>query len=317
MNNKSVAFGVHIPVMGFAKPRTFEKDLVISFAQEAESLGYDSLSINDHVVFRKSWLDPLSTLAAVAATTSAIKLGTSILNIVVRNPIICAQAIATIDNLSSGRLFAGVGPGSYRGDFDICGIPFEERWGRFTEAVQILRLVLSQPSRVNYRGKYYQYGDPSFQLVEPSQKPHPPILIGSWGSDLGLRRCAKYGDGWMASAYHITPEKFKAKWHEVSSHRTSLGKDIESFDNSLVSMFGYISDDKERVDRVLKDVLAPALARSADELKESLLFGPLNECFQKVRSYVEAGAMRIHFWPLDDYFEQIRLFRKGIADSSF
>lgn len=74
--------------MGFARPHIFERDLVISYAQEAERLGYDSISVNDHVVFRKSWLDPMSTLAAVAVTTGSIKLGTSILNIVVRNPVI-------------------------------------------------------------------------------------------------------------------------------------------------------------------------------------------------------------------------------------
>lgn len=72
--------------MGFAIPQIFERDLVVSYAQQAESLGFDFISVNDHVVFRKSWLDPISALAAVAVTTRSIKLGTSILNRVVRNP---------------------------------------------------------------------------------------------------------------------------------------------------------------------------------------------------------------------------------------
>jgi alkanesulfonate monooxygenase SsuD/methylene tetrahydromethanopterin reductase-like flavin-dependent oxidoreductase (luciferase family) len=114
----------------------------LSFAQKAEFLGYDSLSVNDHIVFRTSWLDAISTLSAVAAITNKIKLGTSILNIVIRNPVVCAKALSAIDILSSGRLFAaGVGPGSHKGDYDVCGIPFEERWKRFTEALQILRMV--------------------------------------------------------------------------------------------------------------------------------------------------------------------------------
>ncbi len=88
-----------------------------------------------------SWLDAITTLSAVAAITSKIKVGTSILNIVVRNPVVCAKALTGIDILSSGRLFAGVGPGSYKGDYDVCGIAFEDRWKRFDESLQILKLL--------------------------------------------------------------------------------------------------------------------------------------------------------------------------------
>ena len=94
---------------------------------KAEQLGYDSLSVNDHIVFNTSWLDSICTLSAVAGVTTKIKLGTSILNIVIRNPVICSRALSSIDILSSGRLFAaGVGPGSHKGDYAPCGIPFEE-----------------------------------------------------------------------------------------------------------------------------------------------------------------------------------------------
>src|ERR671911_556779 len=182
MTTKQIAFGVHMPVMGFS---TKEKDFlsrkqILSFAQKAEFLGYDSLSVNDHIVFRTSWLDAISTLSAVAAITNKIKLGTSILNIVIRNPVVCAKALSAIDILSSGRLFAaGVGPGSYKGDYDVCGIPFEERWKRFTEALQILRMVWnddeekneeeeeeeesgdkyssSSSSLVDYNGRFYRF----------------------------------------------------------------------------------------------------------------------------------------------------------------
>jgi alkanesulfonate monooxygenase SsuD/methylene tetrahydromethanopterin reductase-like flavin-dependent oxidoreductase (luciferase family) len=303
-----------MPVMAFAKPHVFSENLIISYAQEAESLGYDSLSVNDHLVFRRSWLDPISVLGAVAAATTAIKLGTSILNIVVRNPMICAQAIATIDNLSSGRLFVGVGPGSYRQDFEACNMPFEERWARFAEALEVLPKLLSERTPINYIGKYYRFKDLP-PILEPSQKPHPPILVGSWGSELGLRRAAKYGDGWMASAYNITPTKFKEKWQEVLSYRRALGKDTQSFENFVVSMFGFISDDNEKVNRVLKEFLAPALARSEEELKNSLLFGPIDDCLQKIKSYAEAGAQQIQFWPVEDHFQQMRLFRKITAEA--
>jgi alkanesulfonate monooxygenase SsuD/methylene tetrahydromethanopterin reductase-like flavin-dependent oxidoreductase (luciferase family) len=300
---------------------SFSREQILSFAQKAESLGYDSLSVNDHVVFRTSWLDAISTLSAVAAITNEIKLGTSILNIVVRNPVICAKALSTIDILSSGRLFAvGVGPGSHKGDYDICGIPFEERWKRFTEALQVLQIVWKNNNKeqknstlTNYSGKYYRFEKVSVQ-PKPFQKPHPPIYIGSWGSsEAGLKRVAKYGDGWMASAYNITPDKFKVKWKILLSYRQALGKDIQSFENSVMSMFGYIDNDRNRAHRMAKDVLSPALGRPTEELESLLLFGTPDHCLEKIRALSEAGVKRIHFWPVSDYLEQIEIFRNEIV----
>ena len=262
---KRLLFGVHLPVMGFnssinsdtnkeneikEKQQHYAREQMLSIAREAESLGYDSLSVNDHIVFRTIWLDSLSTLSAVAAVTNKIKLGTSILNIVVRSPVICVKALAAIDILSSGRLFAaGVGPGSHKGDYDVCGIPFEQRWSRF-EALEIVHMLwnngwekerdddsgkpITPTPYIDYAGKYYQLERISV-APKPFQKPHPPIFIGTWGSsEAGIRRAAKYGDGWMASAYNITPDKFKEKWNILLSYRKRLGKDGESFGNSIM-----------------------------------------------------------------------------------
>jgi alkanesulfonate monooxygenase SsuD/methylene tetrahydromethanopterin reductase-like flavin-dependent oxidoreductase (luciferase family) len=296
----------------------YTKEQVISLAQHAEALGYDSLSVNDHIVFHTSWLDAITTLSAVAVSTTRILVGTSILNIVVRNPVVCAKALAAIDILSSGRLFAGVGPGSHRGDYDACGIDFNERWPRFSEALEILVKLLN--SNNNYSSKPFDYNGEYYTLKDmlltpkPVQKPHPPIYVGSWGSDAGLKRLAKYSNGWMASAYNITPAKFKEKWNFLLAYRKSLGKDEdEPFDNSVMSMFGYIHDDKDKIRKVVKEILAPALRRPAEDLEQMLLFGSLDECLEKIRNLVNAGVKRIHFWPVLDYEDQIRIFRNGIS----
>src|ERR671931_653439 len=341
---KQIVFGVHLPVMAFnsssgsnkrdtgkEKQQSFTGEQILSIARKAESLGYASLSVNDHIIFRTGWLDALSTLSAVAAVTNRIKLGTSILNIVVRSPVICANALSAIDILSSGRLFAaGVGPGSHKADYDVCGIPFEQRWSRFNEALEILHILWtnngkkeqeddhsdnntkpsSTSSYIDYAGKYYHLEKIS-TAPKPSQKPHPPIFIGTWGSsEAGIRRAAKYGDGWMASAYNITPDKLKEKWNVVLSTRKRLGKDIESFENCIMSMFGYIDNDKDKVRRLVKNILSPALARPTEHLENLLLFGSVEECVQKINAFHEAGAERIHFWPVSDFEEQIEIFRK-------
>src|SRR2546425_4192102 len=139
-----------------------------------------------------SYIDKKTILSSAIAITSKIKIGTSILNIVVRNPVVCARALTGIDILSSGRLFAGVGPGSYKGDYDVCGIAFEDRWKRFDESLQILKLLWEQEneneknSLVDYNGHYYKFEKVAV-APRPFQKPHPPVLIGSWGSsDAGL-----------------------------------------------------------------------------------------------------------------------------------
>jgi len=199
--------------MGFVRGGPISREQIISFARKAEELGYDSLSVNDHIVFRTDWLDAISSLSAIAAVTNKIKIGTSILNVVVRNPVICAKALSSIDIISEGRLFAGLGPGSSKGDYDACGVPFEDRWKRFSEALEVIHALWNEKDEpdsqsLDYEGKYYKLKGASIQ-PKPYQKPHPPIMIASWGSEQGLRRVAKYGDGWMASAYNITPAKFR------------------------------------------------------------------------------------------------------------
>src|ERR687894_281172 len=299
------------------------KEQIISLAQYAEALGYDSLSVNDHIVFHTSWLDAIATLSAVAAATRRILIGTSILNIVVRNPVVCAKALGAIDILSSGRLFAGVGPGSHIGDYDACGIDFNERWPRFSEALEILVKLLNSSNNysgepLDYNGKYYTLKD-MLLTPKPVQKPHPPIYVGSWGSDAGLKRLAKYSNGWMASAYNITPAKFKEKWNFLLAYRKSLGKgneqeeEEEPFDNSVMSMFGYIDDNKDKVRKVVKEILSPALRRPAEDLEQMLLFGSSDECLSKIKNLVNAGVQRIHFWPVLDYKSQICKFKNGIS----
>jgi alkanesulfonate monooxygenase SsuD/methylene tetrahydromethanopterin reductase-like flavin-dependent oxidoreductase (luciferase family) len=316
---KLISFGIHLPMMGFVRGEATSREHVISFAQKAEELGYDSLSVNDHIVFRRGWIDAISSLSAIAAVTNRIKIGTSILNIVIRNPVICAKALSTIDILSAGRLFVGLGPGSSKGDYDACGVPFEDRWNRFSEALEVIHSLWNEKGEpesqlLDYDGKYYRLKGVCID-PKPYQKPRPPIMIASWGSEQGLRRVAKYGDGWMASAYNITPDKFREKWMLLLNYRREMNKDVESFENSLMTMFGYIDNDKEKVQSMVKNVLSPALGRSADELNNLLLFGSPDQCLKKISLLYESGVKRIHFWPVNNYLRQMEIFFKEIAQN--
>ena len=115
--------------------------------------------------------------------------------------------------------------------------------------------------------------------------------------------------------------KFKEKWNFLLAYRKSLGKteqeEEEPFDNSVVSMFGYIDDNKDKVRKVVKEILSPALRRPAEDLERMLLFGSLDECLCKIRNFVDAGVKRIHFWPVLDYKSQICKLKSGLSSAGF
>jgi alkanesulfonate monooxygenase SsuD/methylene tetrahydromethanopterin reductase-like flavin-dependent oxidoreductase (luciferase family) len=124
-------FGVHLPVLGWDQ-RPMTLDRLSEVARAAERLGLDTLSVNDHLVYRSPWLDGPMALAAVLATVPTMTLMTSVALPVVRGPVSLAKSLAAIDLLSGGRLVAGVGPGSSAADYDAVGVPFTERWPRAT-----------------------------------------------------------------------------------------------------------------------------------------------------------------------------------------
>ncbi len=287
-----------------------DSEEIREYAERAEKQGFDFISVNDHIIFRTGWLDPLASLAIATTATSKIKLGTSILNIVVRNPVIASQALSSLDVLSSGRLFAGVGPGSHKPDYDACGLAFKERWPRFSESLEVLSRLWSG-SPASYRGKFYTFENLAME-PKPIQRPHPPIWIGSWGSDWGLRRVARYGDGWMASAYNVTPEGFSERWRKLCHYLEELGKDPSSMGNAVVTMFIYLSENREKAWQVARSTLAPALGRPPEDLQRLLPFGTPEQCVEKIRRLAESGVRRVFVWPIQDELEQMEIFSEEV-----
>ncbi len=128
-------YGAHLPVLDFGTGVPFALPDLKEYARSAERLGYETLTVNDHFVFSRPWLDGLTALAAVLGETRDIKLGTSVALPVVRGPVALAKSLGALDLLSGGRLTIGVGPGSSAGDYAAVGIDYAERWQRLDEAV--------------------------------------------------------------------------------------------------------------------------------------------------------------------------------------
>ena len=303
-------FGVHLPLISFAGEQRSLDDL-IAFTEAARDLGYTHLCVNDHLVFSRPWLDGPTALAAVLARTGRMTVATTVTVPVLRGPAATAKILAALDVLSGGRLLVGLGPGSSARDYELVGVPFEERWKRLDEAVQALRAYW-RGSDEGFEGSFYSTAGMTL-TPPPAQRPGPPIWIGSWGSPAGLRRVARLADGWLASGYNTNPELFAGAWSAVRAEVTAHGRDATQFPNGIATMWCYVTEDRARADAVLADVLAPMLNRPVEELRAILPIGAADECAARLRAYEPAGAQRIFLWPVAEERAQLELFRERVV----
>jgi len=145
-------------------------------------------------------VDPWIGLAFVAAITERVTLGTSVSQIALRPPVLMARELATLERLSKGRVIVGAGAGWVEEEFTSTGIPFETRGGRLNEFIRVLRHLWTVPE-APWRGRFFSI--PAVGLIEPATPGGPPIYVGA-ASSAGLRRAARYGDGFIATALPVT-----------------------------------------------------------------------------------------------------------------
>ena len=302
-------FGVHLPLLAF-RGQAFSLTRLIDYVEEAEQLGFSTLCANDHLTFFRPWLDSLTALATILTKTRHIRLMTTVALPVVRGPVPLAKSLAALDVLSGGRLIAGVGPGSLQEDYALVGVAFEERWQRFDEAIRLLRHLLRRDASP-FIGQFYAEVSTPLEPF-PAQEPGVPIWIGSWGSQAGLRRVARLGDGWLASAYHVTPESFADALARLHRSLHQVGKEPASFPHALGSLFYYVTEERRLAEELLVEVLSPALNRPAELLRERLPIGPPAQCAEKLRKLQVAGVRKMFLWPLEDEVNQLRRFHEQV-----
>jgi probable F420-dependent oxidoreductase len=190
-------FGITIPHFG----RPVNIDETLEIVRRAETLNFDSVWVTDHiimpssanVIYRDHMLDPLSLLNYLAACTERISIGTSVIIISYRHPIVVAKMIATADQLSKGRIIFGVGVGWTEGEFEALGRPYAERGEMTNEHLRLIRMLWTNEV-ASFEGKYTRFEDMRVS-PQPFQRPHPPVWIGG-NSRTALRRAAALGEGW-------------------------------------------------------------------------------------------------------------------------
>ena len=227
--------GVHLPHVGPQATRA----MLLEFAPRMEALGYDSLWVSDHVVIPRSYssrypynpsgelgwtdyplLEPVATLLFVAGVTERVRLGTTVLVVPMRNPVLLAKTLATLDVLSGGRLILGAGVGWLKEEFDALDEPFDHRGARMDEYLALIRALWTKDDP-SFEGRYYRLGNVAFQ-PKPLKQPHPPIWIGG-NTDPALRRAARLGDSWHAAG--ATPEQVEAALPKLREYVTAAGRD--------------------------------------------------------------------------------------------
>jgi alkanesulfonate monooxygenase SsuD/methylene tetrahydromethanopterin reductase-like flavin-dependent oxidoreductase (luciferase family) len=278
------AIGIHLPQLVERPTRAAVADAV-ECAVAAEGLGFDAVSVNDHVVYHSPWLDGPALLAAAAARTTTIGLATTVLLPAVRGAAVSAQTLEALHLLSGGRLIAGLGAGSHRGDYDVCGLPFERRGAAFEEAVIAVRERCPAG---------------------------PPIWIGSWGAPSALRRVARLADGWVASAYAASPATFGERWTRMRDLVAAEGRDPAGFRNIVATLFFYIDDDPLVAEGVIARRLAPALGKAPADLLPLCAYGTAEHVRERIDEYAAAGAQQIHLWPAVDPLGQIEALAETV-----
>ena len=278
-------FGVHLPQIDF-DGTGHDVAALGPYVDAARDLGYSAVTANDHLVFQRPWLDGLVALASVLDRSAGLTVATTVALPVVRGPVVLARTATALNLLSGGRLVLGVAPGSSARDYAAVGVPFEERWSRFDAALTVLRAELGGES--------------------------VPIWVGSWGSAAGLRRVARLGDGWLASAYNTTPERLAAGRESLDAALLSAGRDPASVPLALATMWTYVTDNPAEADARL-GVLASMLDRDPAVLAQQVLIGSADHCAAILGSYAEVGVQTVFIWPVGEPVSQLHRFAQQVV----
>jgi F420-dependent oxidoreductase-like protein len=267
-------------------------DSLKNLVTRAETLGFDSFWVMDHfhqipLVGKQDepMLESWTTISVLAGVTSKIRLGTMMTGIIYRHPSILAKIGATLDVLSKGRLFMGIGAAWNEEESSAYGIPFpsiKERFVRLEEAIQIIRKMWTDEPSTSFNGKYYQIKN-AYCNPKPVQKPSPPIMIGGAGERQTLRIVAKYGDACNLPSFGSV-ETVKRKLGILKEHCKSMGRD---YDSILKTKLGrvVIEDDRESARKRSQQIVN----MPQEQVDEFAIYGTPEDVLRQKELFEEAG----------------------------
>ena len=284
-----MAIRIGIGFGGWPFPRK-DPELLWEYVDAAEALDIDSIWLSDRVVSSTLSMEPLVALSFIAARTTKLKFGTSVLALPLRNPTVLAKEIATLDFLSGGRALPAVGLGTEdEREFEACGSTRSERAGRTDEAIQVMRRLWSEDN-VTHHGRYFTLNRVSVQ-PKPVQDELPPIWIGG-RSDPALRRVARLGDGWLVS--QAAPHEVRSGIRKINGWAEEYGREIEEDHFGALVSFCF-ADSREEAERLAEPYL---LRRRTDvDYRTLSAFGTPEDAVELIDRYIDAGATKFAVRP--------------------
>ena len=265
-----------------------------SDAAQAEELGFDHIWLGDSVtVLDKARGDCVTTMAALAARTERVKIGAVPMLPALRNPVLLAHALATVDVISKGRLILGVSVGPVRDyiqrQFAACGVPPQEKAGRLSESIEVMRRLWSE-TRIDHDGRYYKLNGVGI-LPHPVQKPGIPIWVVADRNENGFKRVGRLGDGWVTLAH--TAEQFAASRRKIDQYARERGRAGKCPVSALYATFNIQSDgDRARTEgwRWMEHFFQQPKEKISYHFT---IFGTPEECAGMLKGYAEAGLTTI------------------------
>ena len=266
-------------------------DFIWALTDLCERRGLDSIWLSDRLSSPVPVPEVMTTLAAMAARTTTLKFGPSVIVLPYRTPVVAAKEMATLDWLSRGRFFPAVGVGvELPREFEASGVPFRERGRRTDEAIRVIRMLWTQ-DEVSFQGEFFKL-DRIRVFPKPWQQP-PPIWIGG-KSEAAQRRTARLGDGWMPS--FITPDEMRPGVERVQEWAQAEGRTVP------VDHFGtLISFNLGPTPEAALAEADPYIQRGRvddETLRRCTAFGPTDVLLERIEEYVKAGASKFILRPL-------------------
>jgi alkanesulfonate monooxygenase len=295
-----------------AYPEMPDVGQLVDYGIRMEQLGFDSLWVWDHVLLGVQpnfpIIESLTLLTAIGARTSKIKLGTGILVLPMRNPVILAKQLSSMDLLTNGRLILGMASGWYKREFDAVGIPFEQRGKLMDENLDIITRFWTEDM---VKGEWSRHKIPAGVMYpKPVQKPRPPILIGGY-VDRVLKRAAVTGDGWLT--YFYTPDSFAKSWAKIRGFAKEGGKDPETLLNANQLPIR-IGESRAAVEADMMEWLGKEwdYASWSESTKDSAIMGTVDECVAQLKEHLAVGTQKIIFVPYKYEMSQIETIAREI-----
>ena len=268
----------------------------LAFIEKVEQVGFDSFWLDDHIAFRGNFLESLAALAAAAARTERITLGSLVYLLPLRRPAIAAKAAATVDYLSGGgRFIFGVGVGGEEEkEFEVCGVPKTERGARTDEAIAVLRKLWSGEA-VSHEGRFFRFSD-ARQSPQPLTPGGPPIWVGG-RSEAAQRRAALLADGY--APYLFSPSRYEKALEWVRRYADGAGRVIDDPEKSWTPALHLFVNLREKENDALVQGAENLCVRYGMDMREAarryLLHGSIERCAEKISAFHEAGVRHFIF----------------------